>query len=525
MINTFHLPEAFSQNLNIQTSNNQSLVSKQTGIGNLEVFVSGKLALCSHHDRGSIDLDVQGGVPPYTFRWNNNDTNPSRVNLNAGTYTVYITDSNGTQITEQIIIQPPFPLVLGAIQTKNATCASSRNGSAKINVALGREGGYRVVWSHGLVDKFEAKDLPPGDYTVTVFDIFNCSTAVSFSIETDNVGIRIDEAVYGSNCGLEYTASIDLDVSGGQAPYSFQWSHGPTTKDLKKLSAGIYTVQVTDAAGCTVSKDIKIDAIASEPLLAKIDSSIEVDCENGAYYGILWIDIEGGRPPYSFNWNNGESNSREFKFYASSEILVEVTDANGCVVFDQIRTDFPEEYESRKIGFEFLKSSIEYGDEIFVNDSIAFSSFIAHDYLSWEWDFGDGYQSKDLNPVHSYGKAGSYDVRLTAYDIYGCSVTETNTVQVSSHLSIAVMPNAFSPNGDGLNDILKPVMKRIKHFQMDIFNQWGEHIFSESGLEINGWDGMHKGRFLPSGNYIYKISYHSIEGDMVHQTGAVTLIR
>jgi gliding motility-associated-like protein len=114
---------------------------------------------------------------------------------------------------------------------------------------------------------------------------------------------------------------------------------------------------------------------------------------------------------------------------------------------------------------------------------------------------------------------------LKAFDTYGCSSQESKTVQVDNPSELVVIPNAFTPNGDGLNDTFIPIIKAVSSFSMDIFNTWGERIYSTSDLESKGWDGTYKGQELPAGNYINRITYSSINGSLFEKTGGITLIR
>ena len=104
----------------------------------ITVSVFGKLALCSHSEKGSIILDITGGKAPYTFRWNTNETTQNRSNLYAGTYTVEITDAGGTVHVESIVVQPPYPLILNPLEKRDASCGSGADGYAKIGVKVGR---------------------------------------------------------------------------------------------------------------------------------------------------------------------------------------------------------------------------------------------------------------------------------------------------------------------------------------------------------------------------------------------------
>ncbi len=128
---------------NLPNHENERIHSYET----IQVAVSGKLALCSHSDKGSVILNVTGGKAPYKFKWNTNETTQNRNNLYAGTYTVWISDSEGTQHVERIIIQPPFPLILNPVEKKDASCGSNNDGSAKISVKVGRGEPFKVTWS------------------------------------------------------------------------------------------------------------------------------------------------------------------------------------------------------------------------------------------------------------------------------------------------------------------------------------------------------------------------------------------
>ncbi len=658
-------------NARIEASNSNQM------IGKIEVNVSGKLALCSHSEKGHIILDIHGGTAPYTFRWNDNSTIQNRYNLFAGTYTVFITDSKGLKHTEQVVVQPPFPLIVELAESKNASCGSSKNGSARINVRVGRGEPYRVDWSHGLKDKMEATNLSAGDYTATVYDIYNCSTTISFTIGSNGPAIEAEESIKHVNCSGDQNGSIALQVKGGQAPYTYKWSSGQTTKDISGLAAGNYQVLIEDAGGCSLSKTFEITASAAmeleavkitevacsgeesgaieiavtggrapfkyewnngaqgasiknlkagtylvkvsdaegcevsatfevkegpdavglklvnaeqitchgnedgaievevvggiapfsvvwsdgvkdelkrggliagtyivtvtdasgctsqqqvniqapQALTARLDHTLDVNCATGEMVGVAWVKIDGGKAPYQIKWNTEANNTREINFFSSSEIMVEITDANGCVTSDKMRVSFPEVMGGARLDFEYRKLEITSEPEVFVNDPLQFESYISPEFISWNWDFGDGITSQDKDPVHTYRKGGIYEVKLTAYDVYGCSSVEVNTVQVLGNGDLVVIPNAFTPNGDNLNDRFLPVVKGVSTFQMDIFNHWGEHIYSESGLELSGWDGTFKGRLLPPGNYVYKVTYTTPESKVINKTGAVTLIR
>ncbi|UJP65736.1 T9SS type B sorting domain-containing protein [Mongoliitalea daihaiensis] len=574
-------------------------VESQPTTPEIQVTVSGKLALCSHQERGHILLDIVGGTAPYRFLWNNNETVQNRYNLFAGTYTVTVTDSQNISVTQRIIVQPPFPFIVDLVEKVDATCATGNVGSAKVHVRFGRGEPYKVKWSHGLEGSMEANNLRPGSYHVTISDLYNCEMTVSFAIQGDPEGMKITEKLEQPSCDNGQKGAISLEVSGGKAPYSFLWSNGSTARELKNLdqgtyvvlvkdangctyqqefaieagealeiealkvidnfcaagqdgeievsisggkapyqirwnngqqtaaiknlSAGVFTIEAIDAEGCKVSKSFEIKA--PELLQAKLESSVEMNCETGRALGYAWVEIAGGIAPYNIQWSNGNSNTREITFTQSEDLTVQITDVNGCTVQAKIKVDLPYYGELGRLDFEYRKLEISSEDEVFIAEPLQFISFISPDFIAWEWEFGDGTTSTEKDPIHIYKQAGVYSVTLRAFDMYGCSATQIHEVLVLKANEWVTIPSAFTPNGDGLNDFFKPVANGISKFEMSIFNNWGEELFRTSAIESAGWDGTHRGRLLPRGNYMYRISMITLTGEVIQKSGSITLIR
>jgi gliding motility-associated-like protein len=568
--------------------------------GQLTVKVSGKLALCHHLDRGHIILEVSGGTAPYTFTWNNLEKVQNRYNLYAGTYTVFIKDSNGKEHEERIIIQPPFPLIIEMGALEHATCANNGDGSAKVDIKFGRGEPYKIEWSHGLTNELEANNLEPGTYSVRVIDMYNCDATLSFEIKSGADSFEVSENLKQISCSDNGLGAISLQISGGTAPFSYQWSNGNTTKDIDNLEAGSYEVTIKDGAGCSITKSFEIQSPSSielsvrrikhnqcfgsnegeidvevkgglEPytflwnngsssnnlknlpsgtyslkvkdangceissvieieqpskLSAKIESAIDVNCENGEAKGFAWVRIEGGKSPYTINWSNGVTDKNEIEFDQPGEYEVEVVDSIGCMTKEKIRIEFPFDNSiAGRIDFNVRKLSISSESEVQVLEPLVFESEIAEDFIAWEWDFGDGASASERDPVYVFKKPGEFDVVLRAYDIYGCSSVQSKSIRVLEKDEWVTIPNAFTPNGDGLNDHFKPVLKGVVSFEMNIFNHWGEHLYTQQGLEGKGWDGTYKGKLLPTGNYVYKILFTTISGESMQKAGTLTIVR
>lgn len=724
---------------------------REGSYGGIQVEVTGKLALCSHSEKGFLILNVTGGKGPYTFKWNTNETTQNRYNLNAGTYTVQITDAEGTVHVERIVVQPPFPLILEPVQTKDASCGSAPDGYAKIGVKIGRGDPYRVVWSHGPKDVWELSDLRPGTYTAIVYDMYNCDASISFEIKAPAGGVAVTESIEDESCSgqkdgkislsitggegpytyqwntgasskdisnleagnyevivtdskgcsffgaytvkgsspldlsgevyqplcnsddgsivlnvsggaspytyswntgqtsaqldnlssgtysvivkdangcsinssftlsdattldlqstildasceLVQDGSISVSVAGGAAPYTYTWSHGPTSPNLEDLQPGAYELIVEDANGCQISEsytvkskntlqvslvnqkdpscsgaaDGEIEVAVSgafgavkvlwsdgvegplkrsdltagsysiqvfdenncgvnqnvaienpDPIQARISTLFETDCEAGRVVGKAVLSISGGTAPFKIKWNSGEQDKEEIPVYQSGFIQVTITDALGCQAETSVDLDMPAQMTNRARVLDFQYRKVEFSNEpeVLVGEELEFISEISDDLRDWSWDFGDGLSSDEKDPVHIFEKEGAYQVTLTAYDPLGCPISETNTVVVTSEEAMMVVPNAFTPNGDGLNDTFIPKMNAVAEFTLEIFNVWGEKMFVTTDIESKGWDGTYQGKFAQPGNYIYRIYYKDLKGQEFSVSGGLTLVR
>jgi gliding motility-associated-like protein len=141
----------------------------------------------------------------------------------------------------------------------------------------------------------------------------------------------------------------------------------------------------------------------------------------------------------------------------------------------------------------------------------------------YAWDFGDNQSSTEINPVHQYNKTGTYTSCLTAYNNYGCPSTVCKPVPAEV-VPLIGLPNAFSPNGDGENDILYVRGAAIKTMDLKIYNRWGQLVFETTKQEI-GWDGTFNGQPQPIEAYGYVLQVSFIDGTSRLLKGNITLLR
>jgi gliding motility-associated-like protein len=145
--------------------------------------------------------------------------------------------------------------------------------------------------------------------------------------------------------------------------------------------------------------------------------------------------------------------------------------------------------------------------------------------VKWEWNFGDGRGTSQIeNPSYSYQDTGTYTVSLIVESVYGCIDTIYGEVHVSDAFTLYI-PNAFTPNGDNINDVFTASGKEINNYTMLIFDRWGNVIYRSARID-QSWNGTSSnGKLCQSGEYVYKISAHDLTGKLYQYTGHVALVR
>jgi gliding motility-associated-like protein len=151
---------------------------------------------------------------------------------------------------------------------------------------------------------------------------------------------------------------------------------------------------------------------------------------------------------------------------------------------------------------------------VFENQSI--------DDVSWLWEFGDGTISTEENPNHTYAEVGAYEVCLTVYNSDSCENKTCDTV-IIEEFSLLDVPNAFSPNGDGVNDQFMPLNYGLEDYQFAVYNRWGELLFLTSST-VAGWNGIYEGKLQEIGTYVYVVSGKGVDNVNYYKQGNFTLV-
>ncbi|MGB4399525.1 MAG: PKD-like domain-containing protein [Daejeonella sp.] len=303
------------------------------------VVISGIVEIKNVTCKGSADgiltvTNTAGGYGTYEYSKDGGLTwqvSPIFVNVAPGVYRVQVRDKGNPTCVQTlnpnaVVREAAEPLVASISSLENVNCFGSATGSVSLFVRGGMAP-YTYVWTNGKTTK-DLKDVPAGVYTVTITDSYNCVSTQAVTISQPAAPLEISFTKNEVSCFGSDNGVIRLTVTGGNAPYSYRWSNGRTSKDLTNLAVGTYTISITDAKGCTLSQAIDI----SQPALALAANVVKsnVTCF-GASDGSITLTMRGGTAPYSYAWAGGQKTS-SITGLAPGSYSVTIADAAGCVV-------------------------------------------------------------------------------------------------------------------------------------------------------------------------------------------------
>lgn len=381
---------------------------------------------CAGDSSGAIDLTVEGGTPPFTILWSNGATTEDIDSLVAAFYTVELTDSVGCTASLTLEVTQSASLTLEALVT-NLSCNGDGSGAIDLSVS-GGTGNYTFLWSDGSTEE-DRDSLEAAVYSVVVTDENGCSVEESFTV-TEPDALDITFIITDAACAGEASGSIDITVTGGTPPASFLWSNGATTEDLEGLTAGIYTVSVTDINGCTTSGSAEV---GEAPALLLGAAVTDVSC-NGESSGAVALDVSGGVAPYIYLWSNGSTEANLVGVAAGTYSVV-VTDANNCTAsLNDIVVSEP----------SLLSCEVSITQEAINNNDGALLASISGGTAPYELVWSNGATTASLSNL----EPGTYT--LTVTDANGCVTSCSATLRAYAGVGDFVF---FDRNRDGIQNI------------------------------------------------------------------------
>lgn len=293
---------------------------------------------CFNGNNGSVNSIVSGGTSPYLYNWSPIiATTPNIIDLQAGTYTLTVTDKFGCIASAIVPVTQPTA-ISASISSNNETCDYLNNGSATA-LASGGTAGYSYLWQPGGQVTSTASNLSSGTYTLTVTDFKGClaNSIITISQPTPLIVSFINQinvSCFGGNNG-----GITASASGGNPNYSYSWMPGSlTSASISNLSAGTYSVTATDNYGCQVLNSVTI----TQPFfpLAVSVSATPANCSGGTN-GTISSSASGGSGPYSYSWIPGNYNGQNVLNVPGGNYTVTVTDSKGCIISNSVIVNQP----------------------------------------------------------------------------------------------------------------------------------------------------------------------------------------
>jgi len=487
--------------------------------------------LCFGQTNGSITAGVTGGTGAYTYSWNTTpvQATATATGLAAGNYSVMIKDANGCKDSlSQTITQPPLLTI-----TPPAPVSICNGQSTLLQpVVNGGTTTYTYQWNTGTTtDTMTVNPVTSTTYTLVVTDANGC-TAQATAIVNVALPLSIKAPVSTAICPGS-TATLTATASGGDGTYTYVWTPGPIpgqTVKVTPLVTTTYTVTVADGCGTPPASTNMVVIVDPLPIV-----SFTQDTTNGCYpVCVTFTDkstiASGGIKTWGWNFGDGNISGLQNPMNCYTNpgmytVSLTVTSDSGCssavvqnnliTVFDHPHTEFTDSPQPTTIA----------SPEITFTDATT----DLYGVVQWLWTLGDTNSASDIaitqNTTHSYTDTGTYCVRLIDMNKHGCIDSVTHCIVIDPLFTFYI-PNAFTPNGDGVNDVFAPKGGYFKTFEMYIFDRWGSAIYHT--LDINkGWSGTYNNNnnMCQMDTYVYLITVTDWKSVEHTYMGRVTLTK
>lgn len=479
---------------------------------------------------GTAEASATGGVAPYSFAWSNGDNTALTTTLCAGNHYCVVTDASGCIDSVFVTINEPIAVT---VNVSNDTTICIGGTATLVAFAAGGTPTYNFNWDNGQTGSSIA-DMPntTTTYIVTATDANGCTSAPDTVMVNLYPPMTLTISAPDSICPGDAT-SVSASVTGGDGgPYQYTWTNDDGTgwvvygdqQTVNPPQTTTYYVLVTD--GCSTpavidSVEIVVNPIPVVSMIADTLSGcapVTVNFTNTTNLaqiggGCLWEFGDGSTATDCYFTDHTYSTP------GSYDVTLTVTSPFGCVGTTTV-ANMINVYPNPIADFTFSPIPATITDP-----TIDFTN-MSTDADFYNWDFNGLEGSTDEHPTFEFPDAGAYWVELAVSSIYGCTDTIVDSVYIDDVLSIHV-PNAFTPDGDGLNDDFLPIVAGAngEDYQFFVFNRWGELIF-ESYHPGQAWDGTYKGTNAQTDVYVWKLQVGGgTDREVKEYVGHVTLLR
>ena len=475
---------------------------------------------------GTASVTVAGGTPSYSYSWSTSATTSGLNNVLSGTYTLSVKDQNGCLDSLQVVVPGTALFTLTSSPAKLA-CFGDKNGTLTVNV-VGSSSPYSYSWSTGPTVN-TINNLSAGIYTASVTDINGCVlTVIDTIIQPTQLALTSASQTACSGSSVTLTSL----ASGGTGPYTYLWkpvggqTNGASLTD-SPVTTTVYTLQTTDGNGCVVTQT---DTIKINPVPTAGFGGTDVCVGVPTHFSDASSSIGG--PVSAWVWSFGDGagalvQNPTHTYGQTGTYTVSLTVSNGpcqnttthvVTVYALPTADFSPSPQPATV----------------IDPRLTFTD-LSKGGVTGHWYFGDLTDTTyipGVNPTHTYPSDNllggeNFIIKLHVVNQFGCADEITKTIHIDPEWTFYV-PDAFSPNGDGLNDGFFGTGIGIVEKEMWVWDRWGLLIFHSTNLN-DVWDGkVENGKsneIVQQDVYVWRIEIKEVFGRWHRYLGHVTVVR
>lgn len=489
----------------------------------LDLIPESKMPSCNGGLDGSIRLKVAGATAPYQFSWNGGlfNTQNTLTGLPVGNYNIRVKDANqclfDTMVSLKELALELDPTVESITPPR---CFGFSDGKIEVIMDNGTAP-YEYDWKdgRGFQPANSLTNLKSGTYEIQVRDKNKCFGNFIFSM-VDFPPLSVNLSARNVSCNGLKDGSIQANGVGGNGNYTYRWQNGNRESIIKELGVGKYGLTLFDRNGCKLDTSI----ILTEPTPLQIGTIQTVDnvCFGFKSGSIAGIGI-GGTPPYSYAIDIGAFQTQNnFKGLAAGSYILRISDVLGCTVQQIVTVKQPPQLtvDAGADTLVNLGTFLQLGAT--ANQNPVNYKWIPQDYVICSTCSGTRTKDRVNGPI-------TFKIQVTNPD--GCVAEDSIRVTVANNRPVFI-PNAFSPNNDGVNDFFTAFANESAKFikNLTIYDRYGGMIYSVDNIRVNdetsGWNGTDKnGIPLNTGPYLYTFTILFIDDAALSLSGVVHLMR